>query len=66
MEKESELGEISLPESGNRQSKFVYFNIVLVPILVYIVSILCYFVIIIFMHWWITDAGLRNLLKASE
>lgn len=48
MEKESELGEISLPESGNRQSKFVYFKIVLVPILVYIMCILCYFDIIKF------------------
>ena len=48
MEKENELGDISLPESGNRQSKFVYFKIVLVPILVYIMCILCYFDIIKF------------------
>ncbi|MEE3744372.1 MotA/TolQ/ExbB proton channel family protein [Campylobacter porcelli] len=46
MEKESELGEISLPEGGNRQSKFVYFKIVLLPVLVYIACLLCYFDVI--------------------
>ena len=46
MEKESELGEISLPEDGNRQSKFVYFKIVLLPVLVYIACLFCYFDVI--------------------
>ncbi|MBO5063141.1 MAG: MotA/TolQ/ExbB proton channel family protein [Campylobacter sp.] len=48
MEKESELGEISLPESGNRQSKFVYFKIVLLPVLIYVACLLCYFDVIKF------------------
>ena len=46
MEKESELGEISLPEDGNRQGKLVYFKIVLLPVLVYVACLLCYFGVI--------------------
>ena len=46
MEKESELGEIFLPEDGNRQGKLVYFKIVLLPVLVYVACLLCYFGVI--------------------
>lgn len=46
MEKESELGEISLPEDGNKQGKLVYFKIVLLPVLVYVACLLCYFGVI--------------------
>ena len=46
MEKESELVEISLPEDGNRQGKLVYFKIVLLPVLVYVAGLLCYFGVI--------------------
>ena len=46
MEKESELVEISLPEDGNRQGKLVYFKIVLLPVLVYVACLLCYFGVI--------------------
>ena len=46
MEKESELVEISLPEDGNRQGKLVYFKIVLLPVLIYVACLLCYFGVI--------------------
>ena len=46
MEKESELVEIFLPEDGNRQGKLVYFKIVLLPVLVYVACLLCYFGVI--------------------